>query len=127
MKIEDKERNLFRLGHICDCIEKVVFLSHKLHNYDNFEKQWIEQDALIRNLQIIGEASVNITDELKAQYPDVAWKEMRGMRNFVTHQYFGVELNDIWSTVVNDIPILKTQIDEIIDDLKNTQKIKNLL
>jgi uncharacterized protein with HEPN domain len=48
----------------------------------------------------------------------VAWIEMRGMRNFVTHEYFGVELSDIWSTVVNDIPVLKKQIEAIINDLE---------
>jgi uncharacterized protein with HEPN domain len=117
MMMELKDRNLFRLGHIRDCIVKVEYLSGRIHNYDNFEKQWIEQDAIIRNLEIIGEASVNVSDELKERYPDVSWKEMRGMRNFVTHQYFGVELMDVWDTVVRDIPVLKKQIQNIINDL----------
>ncbi|MDR0393887.1 MAG: DUF86 domain-containing protein [Tannerella sp.] len=116
--MNEKERNLFRLGHIRDCINKVEYLSGKLHNYDNFESQWIEQDAIIRNLEIIGEASVNVSDGLKAQYSDVDWKEMRGMRNFVTHQYFGVSLTIIWDIVANDIPILKKQIEDIITDLE---------
>jgi uncharacterized protein with HEPN domain len=116
--VNDKEKNLFRLGHIRDCIAKVEYLANKLHNYDNFETQWVEQDAIIRNLEIIGEASVNVSNDLRKQYPDVDWKEMRGMRNFVTHQYFGVELKDIWVTVVNDIPILKKQIQDIISDLE---------
>jgi uncharacterized protein with HEPN domain len=113
-----KERNLFRLGHIRDCIDKVEYLSGKLHNYDNFEEQWVEQDAIIRNLEIIGEASVNVSDDLKVRYPDVDWKEMRGMRNFVTHEYFGVSLTIIWDIVVNDIPTLKKQIGDIINDLE---------
>jgi uncharacterized protein with HEPN domain len=113
-----EDRNLFRLGHISECIAKIEYLANKLHNYDNFEKQWVEQDAIIRNLEIIGEASVNVSDDLKEQYPCVNWKEMRGMRNFVTHQYFGVDLKDIWVTVVNDIPVLKKQIQDIINDLE---------
>ena len=111
-------KNLFRLGHIRDCIEKIEYLSQKLYSQENFEKNWVEQDAIIRNLEVIGEASINISDELKQKYPDILWKEMRGLRNFVTHQYFRVELSDIWSTVINDIPLLKTQIQEIIDDEK---------
>jgi len=107
-------RDLIRLGHIRECIEKIEYLAQILYTQDNFEKNWIEQDAIIRNLEIIGEASVNISDDLKQNYPDIAWKEMRGMRNFVTHQYFGVELSDIWSTVINDIPLLKGQIQKII-------------
>jgi uncharacterized protein with HEPN domain len=94
-------------------------LAQKLYSQENFENNWVEQDAIIRNLEVIGEASKNISDDFKQKYPDVSWKEMRGMRNFVTHQYFGVELSDIWSTVINDIPLLKTQIQKIIEDLEN--------
>ena len=113
-----ENKNLFRLGHIQDCITKIEYLVGILHNYDNFEKQWIEQDAIIRNLEIIGEASINISDDLKEKYPHVDWKEMRGMRNFVTHAYFGVSLTIIWDIVVNDIPILKKQIQDIINNLE---------
>ena len=58
----------------------------------------------------IGEASANISDDIKQNYPDVSWKEMKGMRNFVVHKYFGAELSDVWNTVTNDIPLLKNQI-----------------
>jgi uncharacterized protein with HEPN domain len=114
-----KNKDLFRLEHIRESIAKIEYLTRLLHTQDNFESKWIEQDAIIRNLEIIGEASINISDNLKQNYPDIAWKEMRGMRNFVTHQYFGVELGDIWSTVVNDIPLLKNQIQKIIEDMGN--------
>ena len=113
-------KNLFRLTHIRDCIEKIEYLARMLHNQDNFEQKWIEQDAIIRNLEVIGEASINISDDLKQKYPNISWKGMRGMRNFVTHQYFGVELSDIWSTVINDIPLLKKQIQQIIENIENT-------
>ena len=113
-----KNKDLFRLEHIRDCIEKILFLMYKLNNQDNFEQNWIEQDAIIRNLEIIGEASANISDDLKQNYPEVWWKEMKGMRNVVVHQYFGVELSDIWSTVLNDIPLLKEQIQKIIEEIE---------
>ena len=113
-----KDKNLFRLKHIHDSIVKIEYLVQMLHTQDNFEAKWIEQDAIIRNLEIIGEAVINISDDLKQRYPDILWKEMRGMRNFVTHQYFGVELGEIWSTIVNDIPILKNQIQKIIEDIE---------
>jgi len=115
-----KDKNLFRLEHIRDCIEKVEYLARVLHSQDHFETQWVEQDAIIRNLEIIGEAVANISDDLKQNYPNVSWNEIKGMRNFVIHNYFGVELNEIWSTVINDIPLLKNQIQEIIEDLGNS-------
>ena len=111
------DKDVLRLQHICDSIEKIEYLTQLLHTQDNFEKKWIEQDAIIRNLEIIGEASIHVSEDIKQKYPDVAWKEMRGMRNFVVHQYFGIELNEIWSTLINDIPLLKKQIQVIIDDI----------
>jgi len=114
-----KDKNLFRIEHIRDCIEKIEYLARMLHTQDNFETKWIEQDAIIRNLEIIGEATINISDDLKQKYPDVLWKEIRGMRNIVTHQYFGIELSEIWNTVINDIPLLKEQIQKIIEDLES--------
>ena len=75
-----------------------------IKTYDNFEEKWIEQDSVIRNLEIIGEASNHISDDLKQKYPDVAWNQMKGMRNFMTHEYFGLQLDTIWDAAVNDIP-----------------------
>jgi len=69
-----KNKDLFRLGHIHDSIEKIEYLARMLHTQDNFETKWIEQDAIIRNLEIIGEAVINISDDLKQNYPDVSWK-----------------------------------------------------
>ena len=112
-----KNKDLFRLEHIRDSIAKIEHIARILHTQDNFEAKWIEQDAIIRNLEIIGEAVIHVSDELKQNYPNVLWKEIRGMRNFVTHQYFGVELSEIWSTVINDIPLLKNQIQQIIEDI----------
>ncbi len=114
-----ENKNLFRLRHMLGSIEKIEYLTRMLYTQDNFEQKWIEQDAIIRNLEIIGEASAKITDELKQKYPDVLWREMKGMRNFVTHQYFGVELSDIWSTAVNDIPLLKNQIQKILEEMES--------
>ena len=88
-----------------------------LKTYDNFEEKWIEQDSVIRNLEIIGEASNHISDDLKQKYPDVAWNQMKGMRNFMTHEYFGLQLDTIWDAAVNDIPVLKKQIQQIIQDI----------
>jgi uncharacterized protein with HEPN domain len=107
-------KNLFRLTHISECIEKIEILTQRLHNYDNFEKQWVERDAMIRNFEIIGEASNHISEDLKEKYPDVAWNQMKGMRNFITHEYFGLQLDSISDTAVNDIPLLKQQIQKII-------------
>lgn len=111
------DKDLFRLEHIIDSIGKIEELTRLLHSFDNFEKKWIEQDALIRNFEIIGEASTHVSQEVKDKYPDVAWNEMRGLRNFISHEYFGLQLDSIWHTAIHDIPVLKRQIRQIIDGL----------
>ena len=117
------DENLFRLMQIYDCIEKIEYLTRLLDSQDHFEKNWIAQDAILQNLEIIGEASVNISEDLKQNYPDVSWKEIKGMRNFIVHQYFGVELSEVWSTVLNDIPLLKKQIQEIIESINSNNSV----
>lgn len=110
-------KDLFRLEHILESIGKIEELTRLLHSFDNFENKWIERDALIRNFEIIGEASNHISEIVKDTYPEVAWKEIKGMRNFISHEYFGLQLDSIWDSAVNDIPILKKQIQKIVADL----------
>ncbi len=112
------DKNLFRLTHIVECIEKIEMIVEMLKSFENFENQWIERDAMIRNFEIIGEASNHISDDLKNEFPHVAWKEMKGMRNFITHEYFGLQLDSVWDAAVNDIPVLKEQIHKIIQTFK---------
>lgn len=110
-------KDLFRLEHIMESIGKIEELTRLLHSFDNFENKWIERDALIRNFEIIGEASNHISELVKDTYPEVAWKEIKGMRNFISHEYFGLQLDSIWDSAVNDIPILKKQIQKIVADM----------
>ena len=112
------ESDLFRLGHIQDCIEKIIILVDSCKTLEVFKSKWIEQDAMIRNFEIIGEASNHISDETKKNYPNIEWYKMRGMRNFMSHEYFGVRLETIWDTAVENIPSLKNQITQIILEIE---------
>ncbi|MFT4203395.1 MAG: DUF86 domain-containing protein [Chitinophagaceae bacterium] len=95
------------MEHIKDCIGKIMELTRILHSLGNFETKWIEQDAMIRNFEIIGEASNHISKETKEAYPDLDWHQMKGMRNFMTHEYFSIQLDTVWDTAIKEIPILK--------------------
>ena len=68
--------------------------------------------------EIIGEASNHLSEKLRNSYPEIPWNEMRGMRNFKAHEYFGFQLDTIWNAAVKVIPILGEQIKEIIRNLK---------
>ena len=97
------ERNwIIRVKDIIECIGKIKKYTAGM-TFDQFRKEDQVIDAVIRNLEIIGEAAAHIPLEVQEKYPDLAWLEMRGMRNIVVHEYFGVSLpscgerlNKIW-------------------------------
>lgn len=110
-------KNIFRLEHVIQSIEKIEFIIKDL-SYGDYLDDWIKQDAIVRNIEVIGEAIRNVEDELKELYPKVAWKEARGMRNILIHEYFRIEYEEVWRTLNEDLPNLKFQIITIINDIK---------
>ena len=91
-------------------IERYVKGKTKEEFLDNYEKQ----DAIIKRLEIIGEAVKNIPSEIKKKHPEIPWKDMAGMRNVLIHEYFGVIMGRVWDTAKKDIPKLKKQIQELL-------------
>jgi len=85
------DKNKIRLRHILDCINKIELILDGL-SYDEYSKDWKSQDILIRNLEVIGEAAGHIDVSLTTKYPEVAWRNARGMRNFLIHAYFQIDL-----------------------------------
>lgn len=85
-------------------------------SYDEFLKLEEIQSHIIRILEIIGEASIKISKELKDKYPDVIWAKLRGMRNILVHDYGNIQLNVVWNTATTGITPLKEQIRKIILD-----------
>ena len=82
--------------------------------FDEFEEDDKTIDSVLRNLEIIGEASRHIPRAIKEKYPNLPWMEMYTMRNIVVHEYHGVNLNIIWLTITEDLPPLVPQIKEIL-------------
>ncbi len=88
--------------------------------YDQFEKNEMVVDAVIRNLEIIGEAVKNIPDEVREKHPEISWKRMIGLRNITIHEYFGVDLNIIWEIVTKNLPETKPKIEAMLKGLSNS-------
>lgn len=111
-----KPNNLLRLRHILDAIERIG--SH-LQGFEtgSFLTDVKTQDAVIRQLEIIGEAAANLTDQLREENPNVGWQMATAARNRLIHGYFDVDANMVWDITQNDLPILKTQIEEILKKL----------
>lgn len=82
------------------------------------KKDYKTVDAVIRNFEVLGEASKNIPLELKQKYPNVPWNEMYLLRNKVSHEYFGVDYEIIWDVAVNYLPENRQQIEEILQKEK---------
>ena len=98
--------------HILECIQSI--LSFTESGRADFVSSKLVQDAVIRDLEVIGEAAKHIADELRGQYGSVPWREMAGMRDVLIHNYFGVDLDAVWNVVDKELPPLKTMIEQII-------------
>jgi uncharacterized protein with HEPN domain len=83
-------------------------------SFETFRSDDMVVDATVWNLVVVGEAAANVPIEVQRRYPDVAWIRMRGMRNVAVHRYFELDLDVVWDTVQSDLPLLVTQLHEII-------------
>jgi len=86
--------------------------------YDDFLNDRKTIYAVIRAIEIIGEAVKKIPELVKNRYPQIPWRDMAGMRDKLIHEYFGVNLRAVWDTVKQDIPSLKPSFDKILKDFK---------
>ena len=103
------------LHHILDAIADI---NHYLDgmDYSDFEKNKMAIDAVIRKLEIIGEATNNLSSNFIAMFSDFPVNDPVDMRNFLIHEYFGVKTKIVWDTCKNDLPGLKNVINKILDD-----------
>jgi uncharacterized protein with HEPN domain len=107
------------LDHIAQAIQRATEYIEGVGSLAAFQQSQRDQDAVIRNIEIIGEAANRIqrdTPEFVAAHPELPWIEMRGMRNKVIHNYFDVNLTVVWNTVKDDFPRLKQQIDDLLKE-----------
>jgi hypothetical protein len=108
---------LFRVQDILLSIDKISRFTKKM-TLSQFKKNELVMDAVVRNLEIIGEASKNIPLAVKRLYPDIPWKQMSGIRDILIHEYFGVDVKIVWHTAKKSLPSLQKQLKELSQKTK---------
>ncbi len=104
------------LTDIVEAIRKIQGYTKGM-DYKKFSADDKTFDAVLRNMEVIGEAVKNIPDAIKGKYPNIEWKYAAGMRDRLIHEYFGVSVRIVWETVTNDLPAFKASIEKILKDV----------
>ena len=104
------------LRHIVEAIEDIE--SYTKPGYKAFTLERIRQDAVIRKLEVIGEAVKQLSAATKAARAEIQWREIAAMRDKMIHEYFGVNLNIVWEAVENNLPELKRIVEEILGSMQ---------
>ncbi|MHB9035977.1 MAG: HepT-like ribonuclease domain-containing protein [Armatimonadota bacterium] len=108
---DDREKLL----DILEAIEKIE--ERTKGDKDIFQRDEMVQVWVLYHVQVIGEAAGRISDSLHSRYPHVPWPDIVSMRNVIVHNYFGIDLDQIWDAVINDLPALKAWITQMLDEV----------
>jgi len=119
-KIDD----ITRLQHIRDAaIRAISFIKDK--TYEDFSQDEMLSLALVRLIEIIGEAANHVSPDCQKAYPQIPWREIVGMRNRIVHAYFDIDLDVIWQVVIADLPELLELIKQALQDLDTRGKLNS--
>lgn len=102
------------LEHIIEAIEKVV--AYSAPGWEEFQRNPMAQDAVIRNLEIIGEATKRLAEDTKTRSPEIPWREVAGLRDVLIHNYMGVNLRRVWNVIQQNIPGLRKAVEDLLRD-----------
>ena len=100
------------LSHILESLDQVLEYTKGLSR-EEFYGNRVVQDAVIRQLEIVGEATKNISPDFRNKYTNIPWKKMAGMRDKLIHDYFGVDIDAVWDTAKRDVAELRRTLSEI--------------
>jgi uncharacterized protein with HEPN domain len=103
-----------------ELVQDIIECAHRIRSYierigyDDFQQDHKTQDAVIRNIEVIGEAVKLLSDNIKKNNPNITWKEIAGTRDKLIHDYFGINIDVAWSIAKEDLPIFVEQLENIV-------------
>ncbi len=110
-----KKRYLMSFQDILESINRIDTYTEGVE-YDSFSHNQMMIDAVIRNLEIIGEASRNVPEDIREKYNEIPWRKMIGLRNLLIHEYFGVDESIVWEIIKTNLPKVKPNILKAIQE-----------
>jgi len=114
-----KQRESLFLHHISDAITKIEQYVQGL-DQKSFDDNPLIQDGVIRQIMIIGEAVKLLPNELRDKHVHIPWQDIAGMRDKLIHRYFGVDLEKVWLTLQDDLPVLKSEVNKILKEIEES-------
>jgi uncharacterized protein with HEPN domain len=101
------------LEDMLESCERILEYTHGL-SFEDFKKNYLVVDAVVRNFTIIGEAAARIPENFKEKHQDIEWDRIRGFRNRIVHDYFGIDYQIVWLIIENNIPEFRDQLKRFI-------------
>jgi uncharacterized protein with HEPN domain len=105
------------LESILEAINRIFEYTSEYNSADELNNDYRNFDATMMNLIVIGEMVGKLSDEFRKNHPDVEWQKIKGFRNIVAHDYFGIDAEEVWQIIQNKIPILKSDVIHIISEM----------
>ena len=115
MNLDNGDRN-----YLNDIVERINRIeTYTKSGREAFLESELLQDAIIRNFEVMGEATKRLSTELRQTYPNIPWRKIAGFRDVLIHDYLDVEVTEIWNTIVNSLPTFKEQLLKILHGNSN--------
>jgi len=114
--MREQLRDNGRLQHIAEAIDNIFEFVMGV-TFDEYCSNKMMRFAVVKNLEIIGEASYMLSKEFKKQHPEIDWKEIIAMRHLLVHGYYNIKDEEVWTAIEDDLPQLKEQIKRIMNNL----------
>ena len=116
--LSEEEKDINILKDIVYAINKIEAYTNDVNDIIDFEENTEKYDATLLNFIVVGESVARLSDNIKEENDEIPWKNIKGFRNYIAHDYFGVDISEVWDVIQNHISKLKKDIEQIIENKK---------